>query len=227
MLEVVFHRLGVFRKVGKERFHAFVFQSAPEKHRNELSPAGLFPEKRGKLFPADLLPREIPFQKRVVGRDEGFPDAFVRQGQRPRLHSRVSFRNHLGERKKRTVQAVPELLEDPGRVASRAVQLVEKKDDGRAGFHEGVPQDPGLGARAVGRRDDQDPEIQDRKRSFHLRGEIHVPRRVDEIDARPSADQRDRSGLHRDPPLPLHRHGVGTGGPLVHLSPSAHRARGI
>ena len=103
-------------------------------------------------------------------------------------------------------------------IGPHAVHLVDEGQLGHAVFVRLMPDGLGLGLHAAHRVKDADGAVQHPKRAFHLDGEVHVARGVDDIDdaTLPLAGGHRRSD--GDAALLLLGHPVHDRGAVVHLA---------
>ena len=66
--------------------------------------------------------------------------------------------------------------------------------------------------------EDGDRAVEDAQAALHLHREVHVPGRIDDVDAMVAPERRRRRGRDRDAALLLLRHPVHRRGALVHLA---------
>ena len=103
-------------------------------------------------------------------------------------------------------------------VRAGAVHLVDERD-ARNLVLVGLPPD-GLRLRLDARDgvEDGDGAVEDAQAPLHLDGEVHVPGRIDDVDAMVAPERRRRSRRDRDAPLLLLGHPVHRGRALVDLA---------
>ncbi len=106
-----------------------------------------------------------------------------------------------------------DLLDDPFDICRWQVDLVDHRDDLQIVLHGKVEVGQCLGLHALGGIDEQQDAFAGGQRTGHLIREIHVARRVDEVQAVGfpvfgRIGQRDGLALDRNPPLTLDIHVV-------------------
>ncbi len=106
-----------------------------------------------------------------------------------------------------------DLLDDPRRVGRGQVDLVDDREHFQALIERGVAVGDALRLDALRRVDDEQRALAGRERARHLVGEIHVPRRVDEVQLVVGAVagtvlERHALRLDRDAALALQVHRV-------------------
>ena len=101
-----------------------------------------------------------------------------------------------------------ELLGDQLGVGPRQVDLVDDRQDGQVRREGEEEVGDGLGLHPLVGVHQQQDALAGAQAPRHLVAEVHVPRRVDQVEeellAVVAPQHRGRLGLHRDPPLPLH-----------------------
>ncbi len=103
-------------------------------------------------------------------------------------------------------------------VGAEAVHLVDEAHARHAVLVGLAPDRLGLGLDAGDAVEDRDRAVEDPQRALHLDGEVHVPRRVDDVDAMVPPERGRRRGRDRDAALLLLDHVVHDRAALVHLT---------
>ena len=115
-------------------------------------------------------------------------------------------------------QAVDHRLHGREEVRTGAVHLVDEGDARDAVAVCLAPDGLGLGLDACDRVEDSDGAVEDAQAALHLDRKVHVPGRIDDVDAKIAPERRRGGGGDRDPALLLLRHPVHDGAALVHLA---------
>ena len=103
-------------------------------------------------------------------------------------------------------------------VRAGAVHLVDE-GDARDAVAVGLPPDGlGLGLDARDGVEDGDGAVEDAQAALHLDRKVHVPGRIDDVDAKVAPERRRGGGRDRDAALLLLRHPVHDGRALVDLA---------
>jgi hypothetical protein len=108
-----------------------------------------------------------------------------------------------------------ELTQHAVRVGASTVDLVDEDQRGDAQAAQRPHQHAGLRLHALDRRNDQDGAVEDTEDPLHLRDEVGVAGRVDDVDDDTVQLERHNRRLDGDPTPPLQRERVGLGGPGV------------
>ena len=115
-------------------------------------------------------------------------------------------------------EAVDHRLHRGEEVGARAVHLVHEGDAGNLVVVGLAPDRLGLRLDAGDRVEDGDRAVEDAQASLDLHRKVHVPGRIDNVDAKVAPERRRRSRRDRDPALLLLRHPVHDGSALVDLA---------
>ena len=120
----------------------------------------------------------------MLGEDlrERDPMGFIVRTERPHgrgTTARVADGLHRHDRGRKTA---PECLDDPRRIRTGAVDLVDEDQRGDAQSLERPEEERRLGLDALDRRDDQDRPIEHREHALDLGDEVGMARRVDQVD---------------------------------------------
>ena len=112
----------------------------------------------------------------------------------------------------RHAQKILDLLGDVVRHGGRQVDLIDDRHDGQVLLQRGEEMRHRLCLDALRRVDDEHGALTRLQRAVHLVAEVHVARRVDEVDlvflAVAAVDHTHGTGLDRDALLALQIHGV-------------------
>ena len=103
-------------------------------------------------------------------------------------------------------------------VRAGAVHLVDEGDARDAVAVGLAPDRLGLRLDACDRVEDGDRAVEDAQAALHLDRKVHVPGRIDDVDAKVAPERRRGGGRDRDAALLLLRHPVHDGRALVHLA---------
>ena len=115
-------------------------------------------------------------------------------------------------------EAVDHRLHRGEEVGAGAVHLVDE-GDARDAVLVGLPPDRlGLGLDAGDRVEDGDRAVEHAQAALDLDRKVHVPGRIDDVDAKVVPERRRRGRRDRDPALLLLLHPVHHRGALVHLA---------
>ena len=115
-------------------------------------------------------------------------------------------------------EAVDHRLHGGEEVRAGAVHLVDEGDP-RDAVALGLPPDRlGLRLDAGDRVEDGDRAVEDAQAALHFHREVHVPGRIDDVDAEVAPERRRRGRRDRDAALLLLRHPVHRRRALVHLA---------
>jgi hypothetical protein len=104
------------------------------------------------------------------------------------------------------------------KVCSDAIHLIDEGDSGHFVAVRLPPDGLGLGLHAAHRAEDGDSAVQHAHRAFHLDGEVHMSRRVDDIDAMVVPETGSGGGGDGDAAFLLLFHPVHRGGAFVYLA---------
>src|SRR5262249_32862816 len=103
-------------------------------------------------------------------------------------------------------------------VGADAVHLVDEADAGGVILVGLTPDGLGLRLDACDSIEDDNTAIQHTQRTFHLDREVHMARRIDDIDAMPQPKAGCRGGCDGNAALLLLRHPIHRRGSLMHLT---------
>ena len=159
--------------------------------------------------------------ERVVPDDRAHLDEVDDAAEVLLLADRQLHRHRVG------AEAVDHRLDGGEEVGADAVHLVDERDP-RDGVAVGLAPDRlGLRLDAGDRVEDRDRAVEDAQAPLHLDGEVHVPGRIDNVDAEVAPRRRRRSGRDRDATLLLLLHPVHRRGALVDLAHLVDAAREV
>ena len=105
--------------------------------------------------------------------------------------------------------------------AAHQIHLVDKEKNRHTAALQKLPKGAGVGLDAVGAADDQDGAVYHLQGPLHLRGEVHVARRVQQRSLRLPKGEDRLLGEDGDAPLPLQRLRVQEGVLVVHPAQGA------
>ena len=137
------------------------------------------------------------------------------------INSGIFFRRALPEIRKihaAFVQSLLQFRKKRGPVTPRLIHLVDKKEGGNPVTLQQVRKRPGMPLDPVRAAHHQDGRVQHLQGAFHLRREIHMPRRVHERDRQTFPVKPRLLGKNGDSPLPFQLVIVQKGIPVVHPS---------
>ena len=115
-------------------------------------------------------------------------------------------------------QTVDHRLHRREEVCADAVHLVHERDPRHAVVVGLAPDGLGLRLDACDGVEHGDRAVEDAQRPLHLDRKVHVPGRIDDVDANVAPERRRGSGRDRDAALLLLHHPVHDGGALVDLA---------
>ena len=121
-------------------------------------------------------------------------------------------------RNRARAEAVDHGLHRGEEVRARAVHLVHERDARNLVAVGLAPDGLGLRLDARDRVEDRDRAVEDAQASLHLDRKVHVPGRIDNVDAKVPPERRRRGRRDRDPALLLLRHPVHDRCALVDLA---------
>src|SRR5262249_13633441 len=116
------------------------------------------------------------------------------------------------------VEAVADHVHGAPEVGADAVHFVDEADAWDFVFVGLPPNGLRLWLNASDGIEDNDTAIQHTQRTLHLGREVHMARRVNDVDAVPQPETGGRGGSDRDATLLLLRHPVHRRGSLMHLA---------
>ena len=116
------------------------------------------------------------------------------------------------------LEAILDLAVNLEEVRTGAVHLVHEHHPGNRIAIGLTPDGFRLGLNATNGAEDGDHTIQHTHGALHLNGEVHVARRVDDVDPMVLPGRRNGSCGDRDATLPFLGHPVGHGGAVMHLA---------
>ena len=112
-------------------------------------------------------------------------------------------------------------------VCSLLVHLIDKQKCGHPIPLQQFPERPGMSLDAVRSADHQHRVIDHLQRPFHLRGKIHMPRRIQKRHRLFPQTKPRLLGKNRNPPIPLQLISIQERVPVVHTSQAADRAAAV
>ena len=115
-------------------------------------------------------------------------------------------------------EAVADRLDPAPEVGAGPVELVDEAEAGHAVAVGLAPDRLGLGLDAGDAVEDDDRAVEHAEAPLDLDREVHVPGRIDDVDAMVAPERRRRSRGDRDPALLLLGHPVHRRGAFVHLA---------
>ncbi len=115
-------------------------------------------------------------------------------------------------------EALPDLVDAIEEVGPHAVHLVDEDDPRDAIFVRLAPDGFGLRLDRRDRVEQSDEAVEDPQRALDLDREVHVARRIDDVDARVAPGARGGGRRDRDAALLLLDHPVHGRSTLVHLA---------
>jgi hypothetical protein len=119
------------------------------------------------------------------------------------------------------------LLDDPLRVRTRPVDLVDEEQRRDVEALERPEQQRGLGLDTLDRGDDEDGAVEHAEDALDLGDEVGMARRVDQVDREVADQERGDLGPDRDAALSLELERVGLGGAGVDAADVIDSAGGI
>ena len=190
---------------GQEAVHALPGQRRPG-HNREALPLPYQPYQRIHPHGCVIALGEQPFQQRFVPLGNSLLQRLIHTAG---LLQGTQVDDVRGE-------AAAHLPDERLLIRTGAVNLVQEDQHGHTVALQQPPDRLGVTLHALGAADHQYRIVHHRQRPLHLRGEVHMPRRIQPVDGITRQLEAGLAGEDRDAPLPLHGIRVQEGILMIH-----------